>query len=113
MYFLGVSTSHIYKANIMATVTESIKESLIGTTEVPHLSREGRANFMKHAKSDENGELYMGSEEFIDAIAPAEEDYVSSASIAAYPVVPNLTSFHLLGTCPCTVTDRSLSRSTR
>ena len=67
----------------MATVTESIKESLVGTTEEPQLSQEVKANFMKYAKADENGELYMGSEEFIDAIAPAEEDYVSRASLLA------------------------------
>jgi hypothetical protein len=69
----------------MATVKESIKESLVGTTEEPQLSKEVRADFMKHAKPDENGELYMGQEEFIDAIAPAEEDYVSCPPIPASP----------------------------
>jgi hypothetical protein len=69
----------------MATVKESIKESLVGTTEGPQLSKEVRADFMKHAKPDENGELYMGQEEFIDAIAPVEEDYVSCAAIPASP----------------------------
>lgn len=69
------------KVVIMATVTQSMKESLIGKTEPPQLSREVRANFLKYAKPDENGELYMGLEEFIRAIAPAEEDYVSGASV--------------------------------
>lgn len=72
----------------MATVTESIKESLVGKIEEPQLSQEVRANFMKHAKLDENGEYYMGSEEFIDAIAPAEEDYVSCTSVLARSASP-------------------------
>ncbi len=76
----------------MATVKDSIKESLIGTSEEPQLSREVRANFIKHAKPDEKGELYMGSEEFIDAIAPAEEDYVSCASLAIWSMSPSWTN---------------------
>lgn len=67
----------------METVKESIKESLVGTTEEPQLSQEVKANFLKHAKADESGELYMGPEEFIDAIAPIGEDYVSSAPVCA------------------------------
>lgn len=61
----------------MAAVTGSIKESLVGTVEEPLLSQEIKTTFLKYAKPDENGELFMGSDEFIDAIAPAEEDYVS------------------------------------
>jgi hypothetical protein len=64
----------------MATVKESIKGSLVGATEEPQLSKEVRANFMRHAKADEQGELYMGQKEFLDAIAPAGEDYVSFIS---------------------------------
>jgi solute carrier family 25 (mitochondrial aspartate/glutamate transporter), member 12/13 len=75
----------------MATVTESIKQSLVGTTGEPPLSQEVRANFMRHAKPDENGELYMGSEEFINAVAPAEEDYVSYTSIFACSMSPSWT----------------------
>ena len=68
----------------MARVKDSIKESLVGATEEPRVSQEVKANFVKHAKADENGELYMGPEEFIDAIAPAEEDYVSYTLNPAY-----------------------------
>jgi hypothetical protein len=75
----------------MATVTESIKESLVGVTEEPQLSQEVRASFMKHAKPDEKGELYMGSEEFTAAIAPAEEDYVSYASVCTCLILPSWT----------------------
>ncbi len=82
----------------MARVTASIKESLVGTTEEPQLSQEVTANFMKHAKQDENGELYIGPEEFIDAIAPPEEDYVSCASLPACLILPrmkDLVSFYV------------------
>ena len=61
----------------MATIGESVKESLLGTTMPTHLSDDSRANFVKFAKVDENGDLYMQEEEFINAIAPPEEDYVS------------------------------------
>lgn len=60
----------------MAAVKESIKESLVGAKEESHFSQEVRATFMRHAKADEQGELYMGPDDFIDAIAPADEDYV-------------------------------------
>ena len=63
----------------MAAMKESIKESLTGTIDEPPLSQEVRANFLKHARPDEQGELYMGAEEFVNAIAPAQEDYVSCA----------------------------------
>ena len=62
---------------VMATVKESIKESLLGTTQPEDLSIESRANFLKFAKQGEDGELFMGEEEFINAIAPPGEDYVS------------------------------------
>ena len=60
----------------MATVTDSIKESLLGKTQPAELSQESRANFLKYAR-EEDGEYYMREEEFINAIAPPEEDYVS------------------------------------
>ena len=60
----------------MATVTDAVEESLVGKTHA-ELSLETRATFGKFAKPDENGEMYLGEEEFIDAIAPPEEDYVS------------------------------------
>ena len=87
----------------MATMTGSIKESLVGTTEEPQLSQEVRLHFMKHARPDETGELSMGPEEFIDAIAPAEEDYVGCTSFSAC-CVPLAwkdlwTNLHALLTC--------------
>ena len=61
----------------MATVTEAVKESLLGSSAPPSLSTESRMTFLKHAKKDQDGELYMNEEDFINAIAPPEEDYVS------------------------------------
>ena len=62
----------------MATVQEAVKESLLGTTREPELSTQTRAAFDRNAKKDdENGEFYMTEHEFVDAIAPEGEDYVS------------------------------------
>ena len=61
----------------MATVAESVKESLLGTTQPEDLSQAARGTFTKYAKRDGEGELYMGEEEFVAAIAPPDEDYVS------------------------------------
>lgn len=61
----------------MATVTEKVQEALIGTTEEPQLSQSDRGNFLKHAKTDSEGEHYLDEEGFINAVAPHSEDYVS------------------------------------
>lgn len=60
----------------MATVTEAVKESLIGTTVEPQLSQQARTTFFKHARQDTDGQSYMTEEDFINAIAPESEDYV-------------------------------------
>jgi solute carrier family 25 (mitochondrial aspartate/glutamate transporter), member 12/13 len=56
------------------------EESLLGS-ELPtdvQLSAQSKATFDKNARKDEkSGELFMGEEEFINAIAPEGEDYVS------------------------------------
>lgn len=60
------------------TVKEVVKESLLGSKEPSNLSASHRASFINNAKKDEQtGELYMGPDEFIEAIAPPSEDYVS------------------------------------
>ena len=62
----------------MTTVTEAVKETLIGTTIEPELSQEIRAAFSRSARQDEiSGEDYMTEEDFVNAIVPANEDYVS------------------------------------
>lgn len=62
----------------MATVKEEVREVLLGSTEEPQLSQLTRAAFMKHAQKDESGEYYLNEDQFITAVAPEGEDYVSS-----------------------------------
>ena len=62
----------------MATVKEVVKDSLIGTTILPELSLQSRATFEKYARKDENGGSYMTEDDFVNAIAPPNEDYVCS-----------------------------------
>ncbi|KAK8038066.1 hypothetical protein PG994_014833 [Apiospora phragmitis] len=58
------------------TVKEAVKESLLGFEEPVELSAKTRAYFFNHAVKDpESGELYMGEDEFVNAIAPQDEDY--------------------------------------
>ena len=63
----------------MATAKQAIKESLLGTTRDPELSQQTKATFDRNARQDEaTGDLYMTEEDFVNAIAPASENYVSS-----------------------------------
>jgi solute carrier family 25 aspartate/glutamate transporter 12/13 len=62
----------------MASVKEVVKEQFLGSSEQPQLSHQARSNFVRHAQKDENGDLYMDQENFINAVAPKQEDYVSS-----------------------------------
>ena len=64
----------------MATVKEAVKESLIGTTIEPQLSQQARTTFQKYARKDGNEEAYMTEEDFVNAIAPENEDYVSAVN---------------------------------
>lgn len=62
-----------------STVKEAVKETLVGSREPAQLSAQTKARFNRHAVKDpETGELYLGPEQFIDAVAPPHEDYVSS-----------------------------------
>jgi solute carrier family 25 (mitochondrial aspartate/glutamate transporter), member 12/13 len=66
----------------MATVAESVKESLLGTSVPEQLSPSSRTTFLKHARRDEEtDELYMGEEEFVNAIAPPDQNYVRRAGL--------------------------------
>jgi len=58
-------------------VTEKVSEVLLGTTEEPGLSKGDREIFQHFAKKDENGQDYLDEEQFVNAIAPSSEDYVS------------------------------------
>jgi len=62
----------------MATVTETVKESLVGSVHPTGLTNESRTTFFQNSRQEgEDGELYMNEEDFINAIAPPQEDYVS------------------------------------
>ncbi|KAK0614289.1 mitochondrial carrier domain-containing protein [Immersiella caudata] len=60
----------------VAQVKEAVKETLVGTEEPAQLSTQTKARFNSHAVKDlETGELFLGLEQFINAVAPPEEDY--------------------------------------
>jgi hypothetical protein len=62
---------------------EVVKETLLRSEQVGEvqLSARSKATFDKNARKDaETGELFMGEEEFINAVAPESEDYVSQPS---------------------------------
>ncbi|KAA8568929.1 hypothetical protein EYC84_007905 [Monilinia fructicola] len=63
----------------LPTAKEVVKESLLGSevTEDIQLSAQSKATFEKHSRKDESGaEDYMSEEDFINAIAPKDEDYL-------------------------------------
>lgn len=69
-------------SSTVTKVAEGVKETLLGSTvqeqELEQLTGQTSATFRLHARKDEeSGELVMGVEEFINAIAPKDEDYVS------------------------------------
>ncbi|PHH88659.1 hypothetical protein CDD83_7261 [Cordyceps sp. RAO-2017] len=60
----------------VTVVKEAVKETLMGSDEPTQLSAQSRARFISNAVKDpDTGELYMGPDEFINAIAPRNEDY--------------------------------------
>jgi hypothetical protein len=61
----------------MATVTETVKQGLLGATQPTSLTSDSRATFLANSQQGEDGELYMDQNAFINAIAPPDEDYVS------------------------------------
>ena len=62
----------------VAVVKEAVKDTLVGPDEPNQVSAQSKARFTSNAVKDaETGELYLGQEEFIKAIAPKSEDYVS------------------------------------
>lgn len=61
-------------------IKESLKETLLGSEEPENVSTESKTRFLKYATLEEEGETYMSQEDFINAIAPPEEDYVSATN---------------------------------
>ena len=75
----------------LQTAKEKVKESLLGTTQAAdiQLSALSKATFEKNArKDDESAELLMGEEDFINAIAPDGEDYVSKLMSMSHKTSP-------------------------
>lgn len=63
-------------------VKEAVKETLVGVEEPVQVSAQSKARFSQNAVKDpQSGELVMGPDEFINAVAPANEDYVSPFSL--------------------------------
>lgn len=58
-------------------IKETVKETLLGVEAPEGVSTESRARFIHYASIEENGELFMSQEDFVNAIAPPGEDYVS------------------------------------
>jgi solute carrier family 25 aspartate/glutamate transporter 12/13 len=69
-------------------VKEAAKETLLGVEIEPgtEYSAQTRNEFMQFAlKDEESGEYYMTAKEFVDAVAPAGEDYVGSSLADLWP----------------------------
>lgn len=63
-------------------VKDAVKETLLGAENVPDIKITGQSKdtFEKYAQTDgESGELYMSEEDFVNAVAPVGEDYVSNS----------------------------------
>jgi hypothetical protein len=58
-------------------VTKIVNTATVVQTE-PGLSAEAHKVFYKHSRPGEDGTLYMDQDQFINAIAPPDEDFVSS-----------------------------------
>ena len=64
-------------ASKITAVKEAVKETLVGSDEPVQLSSQTKSRFFSNAVKDpETGELYMSQEEFINAVAPQNEDFV-------------------------------------
>ena len=62
----------------MSSVKDAVKESLMGKTDEHQMSHQIKSNFYHHSHKDEQtGELFMTEDDFINAVAPKQEDYVS------------------------------------
>lgn len=62
----------------MSTAKIAIKESLIGVEKEPDLSLQNKELFDRNCRKDEvTGEEYMLEDDFVSAIAPPTENYVS------------------------------------
>lgn len=87
-------------ASPSTVVREVVKETFKGSGAVEEpshqLSAQSRARFNAHASRDpETGELFMGPDEFINAVAPENEDYVSLGTAHFVPLGGQNPNFFL------------------
>lgn len=81
-------------ATSASAVKEAVKETVLGSDDAAGPSSQSKARFTKRAVKDETGELIMGPDEFINAVAPENEDFVSLpvacplALVMADPIAP-------------------------
>ena len=60
----------------MTVVKEAVKETLVGHEEATQMSAHTKAHFLANAAKDpQTGELFMGPDEFITAVAPKNDDF--------------------------------------
>jgi hypothetical protein len=85
---------------IMSKVSAAVKASLVGTQEEElAMSQQIKANFIQYARKDESsGELYMTEDEFVNAIAPKNQDYVSQRPISTLRTALRRVEFVLIDT---------------
>lgn len=75
--FLTIDIGNKYKMVEGNSVTEMVKEAVLGHDEIIPEMSQTRPTFEQNALKDEvTGELYMTTKEFVEAIAPANQDYV-------------------------------------
>jgi solute carrier family 25 aspartate/glutamate transporter 12/13 len=75
----------------MAGVKEAVPDLMLSSSLDSPASAQIKAAFDKNSRQDEaTGERYMTPEDFIDAVAPEGEDYVSAAAIS-YPTWNSLS----------------------
>lgn len=58
------------------SIKESLKETLLGSEAPEGVPSESRARFLHYASLEEEGQLFMSLDDFVNAIAPPDEDYV-------------------------------------
>lgn len=79
-------------------VKEAVKGALLPSEESPDLSAQSRARFTANAVKDaKTGELYLDLDNFISAVAPKTEDYVSRPKMTALDLAAPLAPWHAAG----------------
>lgn len=63
-------------ASVVSSTKNALKTSIVGSDDEPSsLTKQNRTIFEKFATAKQGDEVFMNQENFVDAIAPADEDY--------------------------------------